>query len=71
MGDVRLCLSIGDGDSYLNNADVDEDINIAPTNVTSMKFWAVRDIEKGEELIYDYEVFEPTEYDLFRLGDNL
>lgn len=65
MGDIRLCLSIGDGDSFLNNADIDEDINIAPTDLTSMKFEATRDIAKGEELIYDYEVFEPTEYGRF------
>jgi hypothetical protein len=67
-GNVRLCLSIGDGDSFLNDADVDEDVNIAPTNGTSMKFHAVRDIRKGEELIYDYEVFEPTEFERFGLG---
>ncbi|KAL3778129.1 hypothetical protein ACHAWO_008081 [Cyclotella atomus] len=68
MGDIRLCLSIGDGDSYLNNADIDEDINIAPSDLTSMKFEATRDIPKGEELIYDYDVFEPTEYSRFGLG---
>lgn len=68
MGDVRLCLSIGDGDSYLNNADIDEDINIAPTSLTSMMFEATKDIMKGEELIYDYELFEPTAYEMFGLG---
>ncbi|KAL7501743.1 hypothetical protein ACHAWX_000336 [Stephanocyclus meneghinianus] len=67
-GNIRLCVSIGDGDSFLNDADVDEDVNIAPTNGTSMKFHAVRDIGMGEELIYDYEVFEPTEYERFGLG---
>ncbi|KAL3783458.1 hypothetical protein HJC23_008650 [Cyclotella cryptica] len=67
-GNVRLCLSIGEGDSFLNDADLDEDVNIAPTNGTSMKFYAVRDIRMGEELIYDYEVFEPSEYERFGLG---
>lgn len=68
LGDIRLCLSIGGGDSFLNDADVDEDINIVPTNATSMKFEAARDIKMGEELIYDYEVFEPTQYERFGLG---
>jgi SET domain-containing protein len=53
VNDIRLCLSIGDGDSFLNDADVDEDVNIAPVDFVSMKFVAVRDIQEGEELIYD------------------
>lgn len=53
VDDIRLCLSIGDGDSFLNDADVDEDVNIAPVDLVSMKFVAVRDIQEGEELIYD------------------
>lgn len=68
LGDIRLCLSIGNGDSFLNDADLDEDINIMPTNSTSMIFEATRDIKVGEELNYDYDVFEPTQYERFGLG---
>lgn len=68
MGDYRMCLSIGDGDSYLNDADIDEDVNIAPTSLISMKFEATKDIMKGDELIYDYEVFDPVDYERFNLG---
>jgi hypothetical protein len=67
-GNTKLCLSIGDGDSFLNNGDNDEGtVTIAPTNMTSLKWWAVKDIKEGEELAFDYEVFEPTRWDMFGL----
>jgi hypothetical protein len=69
-GNTKLLLSIGDGDSYLNNPDPDEDETIVPTNLTSMKFQAARNIQKGEELMYDYDVFEPTKYDMFGLDND-
>jgi hypothetical protein len=64
-GNMKLCLSIGDGDSFLNSRGAGT-LNIAPTNMTSRKFWAVNDIKEGEELAFDYDVF-PTRFDLFGL----
>ena len=32
--------------------------NIAPQSSTSQKFYAIRDINKGEEILYDYDIYE-------------
>jgi hypothetical protein len=41
--------------------------NIAPKNERSTLMYATRDIEKGEEILYDYGVFE-TDWDAVGLG---
>ncbi|KAL3794405.1 hypothetical protein HJC23_012942 [Cyclotella cryptica] len=57
-----LCLNTNDA-AFFNHED---DFNIAPLNATSLEFYAVRDIKKGEELTYDYFIFD-TDWNLFGL----
>lgn len=44
--------------SILFNSGGPNKINIQPESATSSKFYATRDIKVGEELLYDYDIYE-------------
>ncbi|KAL7520305.1 hypothetical protein ACHAWX_005034 [Stephanocyclus meneghinianus] len=57
-----LCINLNDA-AFMNHED---NFNIFPSNTTSLEFYAVRDIKKGEELTYDYYIFD-TDWNIFGL----
>ena len=64
-GNTVLCLNMDEG--VFTNGGGDEwggTINIEMKESTSLNFYAARDIEKGEELLYDYESMEFDTYDM-------
>lgn len=62
-GNVCLCLNMNDA-VFFN--DGGEKSNMEMKSSTSLDFWAARDIEKGEELLYHYDLldFDTLEMDL-------
>jgi hypothetical protein len=44
-----------------------EEPNVAPKNETTTRFYATRDIAEGEEILYDYDVYE-TDWTVVGLG---
>ena len=64
-GNKVLCLNMDEG--VFTNGGGDEwggTINIEMKESTSLNFYASRDIEKGEELLYDYDSMEFDTYDM-------
>ena len=64
-GNKVLCLNMDEG--VFTNGGGDEwggTINIEMKESTSLNFYASRDIEKGEELLYDYDSIEFDTYDM-------
>mmetsp|Transcript_19136 Transcript_19136/g.39213 ORF Transcript_19136/g.39213 Transcript_19136/m.39213 type:complete len:271 (-) Transcript_19136:130-942(-) len=63
-GNLMLCLNLDDA-AFLNDGG-EEESNIAPISETSLLFYATRDIEKDEELLYDYGLYDTNweEFDL-------
>ncbi|KAL7528824.1 hypothetical protein ACHAXR_006644 [Thalassiosira sp. AJA248-18] len=44
--------------SILLNSGDEDSINISPESPVSSKFYATRDIKRGEELLYDYDIYD-------------
>lgn len=63
-GEPLLCLNLNDG-AFMNDGG-EEESNIATRSSTSLEFYAIRDIEEGDELLYDYDLFD-TRWDEFDL----
>ncbi len=63
-GNLMLCLNLDDA-AFLNNGGESES-NIAPISEKSLTFYATRDIEKDEELLYDYDLYD-TDWNEFGL----
>ncbi|KAL7508560.1 hypothetical protein ACHAXN_011685 [Cyclotella atomus] len=57
-----LCLNLNDA-AFMNH---DDEFNIAPKDRLSLELYAQRDITEGEELTYDYYIYE-TDWELFDL----
>ena len=54
--------------SVLLNGSSDDSINISPASSTSSMFYALREIKKDEELLFDYDVYH-TRWDRVGLDD--
>jgi hypothetical protein len=50
-----------------NGARASHEVNVRPSSSISSRFFALRDIKKGEELLYDYGVYA-TVWDAVGLG---
>ena len=55
-GEYKLFLAINI--SILFNGGFEDTMNIKPPTSYSSKFYALRDIRKGEELLYDYDMYD-------------
>lgn len=53
----------------LNSGNSDDEVNINPESETSSKFYSLRDIMKGEELLTDYDMYD-TVWSAAGLGDD-
>ena len=56
-GEYKLFLAINISILF-NNGGFEDTMNIKPPTSYSSKFYALRDIRKGEELLYDYDMYD-------------
>ena len=65
-GNVVLCLNLDEA-VFFNDGGWDGSVNMEMKEPTSLDFFATKDIEEGDELLYDYDsdfVFSSAEMDL-------